>query len=134
MNEIKKCPHCGWDAQIHIDVTNSCVDVKLLCNGCDAIFKCSMDLNGSQSIPNVVNECLTDVLERWNTRVEEPQEKKETRFERLLKEGQKVDKLVCYLAYRDKYKVESCESLICSECEFHDPETTIDYLLAPHED
>lgn len=138
MNEIKKCPHCGWDAQIQIDVRNSYVSVELLCNGCDAIFKCTEFLNEEfmedKTIPEVVNECLTDVLERWNKRVEEPQEKKETRFERLLKDERQADKWVCCLAYRDKHNGEGCHSLPCSDCEFQNPENAINYLLAPYEE
>lgn len=74
MNELKKCPHCGQDAHIQINITNSYVDVQLLCNGCDAIFKCSEHLGKDGNILKAVNECFIDVLERWNTRVEERKE------------------------------------------------------------
>ena len=136
MNEIKKCPFCGRDAHIQIGVRDFYVDVKLLCDGCDAIFKCTEFLNEEfmedKTIPEVVNECLTNVLERWNKRAEEPQEKKETRFERLLKKERQADRIVCCLAYRDKYKGKDCASLPCSECEFRNPENAINYLLAPY--
>lgn len=138
MNEIKKCPHCGHTAHIQINVRNSYVCVELLCDGCDAIFKCKEYLDEEfmrdKTIPEVVNECLTDVLERWNKRAEEPQEKKETRFERLLKEERQADELVCCLAYRDKHKGKNCDPFNCGECEFYDCENTINYLLEPYEE
>lgn len=137
MKWIEKCPHCGHTAHIQINVRNSYVSVELLCDACDAIFKCKEYLDEEfmrdKTIPEVVNECLTDVLARWNKRAKEPQEKKETRFERLLKKERQADRIVCCLAYEDKYKGKSCRSLICSECEFYNAKNAIDYLLAPYE-
>ena len=73
------------------------------------------------------------LVDKWNERAEEPQEKKEARFERLLKDGRKADRLVCCLAYRDKYNSEDCRPLPCSKCEFRNPENAIKYLLEPYE-
>lgn len=138
MKWIEKCPHCGHTAHIQINVRNSYVSVELLCDACDAIFKCKEYLDEEfmrdKTIPEVVNECLTDVLERWNKRAEELQEKKETRFERLLKEERQADELVCCLAYRDKHKGKNCNPFNCGECEFYNTENAINYLLEPYED
>ncbi len=143
MNEIKRCPHCGWDAQIQIDVRNSYVSVELLCDGCDAIFKCSQrldeELMKEKTIPEVVNECLSDVLERWNSRAEEPQERKESNIEWLVKNNPN-ERCFCELAYETKNNGYGCEGLrdktlgICDSCGFRDAKATIDYLLEAHKD
>lgn len=139
MKWIEKCPHCGHTAHIQINVRNSYVSVELLCDGCDAIFKCSMHLNGSESIPDVVNECLTDVLERWNRRAKEPQERKESNIEWLLKNNEN-EMCFCECAYEVKHNGKSCIDIrdsvlgVCDFCEFKNTKTAIDYLLEIHEE
>lgn len=125
MNEIKKCPFCGGSPAIETIRNNSRIEVSVVCQSCHASVGGRIYVDDKkQYSENFIKHCA---YELWN-------ERKETRFERLLKEERQADKLVCCLAYRDKYKSKECSSLTCSECEFHDPKTTINYLLAPYED
>lgn len=133
MNEIKKCPFCEQDAYVEISVNDGYVKALVMCKGCGVRYETVVPLNKYSHISIVVEYAFSVVLEQWNKRAEEPQEKKETRFERLLKKERQADRLVCCLAYRDKYKGKDCASLPCSECEFRNPENAINYLLAPHE-
>ena len=133
MNEIKKCPFCGGNAHVHIYVDRKTVYAVTECSYCGIEIKTGRWLDGDDFF-NAMTGALKTVLEIWNKRAEEPQEKKETRFERLLKEEQRADKLVCCLAYRDKYKGKDCATEICGECEFCDCENAINYLLAPCEE
>lgn len=139
MKWIEKCPHCGHTAHIQINVRNSYVSVELLCDACDAIFKCKEYLDEEfmrdKTIPEVVNECLTDVLARWNKRAKEPQEKKESNIEWSLNEIKKGTFFynVCNLAHLTKWYV-PCVEEDCGECEFRDKKHAINYLLAPYEE
>ena len=144
MNEIKKCPFCGGEPtfeQVHKcansypGTTEVQIIYSMKCETCGYEFGREATLitvfnNGEIK---VYEDGHKKLVERWNTRAEEPQEKKETRFERLLKEERQADELVCCLAYRDKHKGKNCNPFNCGECEFYDPKTTIDYLLAPCE-
>lgn len=133
MNEIKKCPFCEQDAYAEISVNDGYVKALVMCKGCGVRYETVVPLNKYSHISIVIEHAFSIVLEQWNKRAEEPQERKETRFERLLKEEQRADKLVCCLAYRDKYKGKDCATEICGECEFCDCENAINYLLAPCE-
>ncbi len=133
MNEIKKCPFCEQDAYAEISVNDGYVKALVMCKGCGVRYETVVPLNKYSHISIVIEHAFSIVLEQWNKRVEEPQEKKETRFERLLKEERQTDRLVCCLAYRDKYKGKNCDPFNCGECEFHNPENAINYLLAPCE-
>lgn len=145
MNEIKKCPFCGEFPSIqivrkkteyHEFIVETKVEYSLKRNTCGYEF--------GKGISEIFEDCrrgttfgedgVSKLLEHWNKRAEEPQEKKETRFERLLKEEQGADELVCCLAYRDKYKGKNCDPFNCGECEFHNPENAINYLLEPYEE
>lgn len=141
MNEIKKCPICGGKVRLgkrgH-GLSNSGYEAQfsILCDHCNLQFGNEISryrVNENGQI-ETIEDGASNLIEQWNKRAEEPQEKKETRFERLLKEERKADKLVCCLAYRDKYNSEGCRSLPCIECEFHNPENAINYLLAPYEE
>lgn len=141
MNEIKKCPFCGSEVEpVMMDhgLSSHGYDARfsIICNSCG--FRFGNEFSRYRANANGQIETIEDgvsrLIEQWNKRVEEPQEHKETRFERLLKERQRADVSVCRLAYRDKYESEGCGLLVCSECEFCDCENTINYLLAPHED
>lgn len=129
INEIKKCPFCGGNAHVHIYVDRKTVYAVTECSYCGIEIKTGRRLDGDDFF-NAMTGALKTVLEIWNKRAEEH---KETRFERLLKKERQADRLVCCLAYRDKYKGKDCASLPCSECEFRNPENAINYLLAPHE-
>ena len=145
MNEIKKCPFCGGEPtfeQVHKcansypGTTEVQIIYSMKCETCGYEFGREATLitvfnNGEIK---VYEDGHKKLVERWNTRAEEPQEKKETRFERLLKEERQADELVCCLAYRDKHKGKNCNPFNCGECEFHNPENTINYLLEPYED
>ena len=141
MNEIKKCPFCGSEVEpVMMDhgLSSRGYDARfsIICNSCG--FRFGNEISRYRANANGQIETIEDgvsrLIEQWNTRVEEPQEKKETRFERLLKEERQADKLVCCLAYRDKYKGKDCATEICGECEFCDCENAINYLLAPCEE
>ena len=140
MNEIKKCPFCGSKvklANMNHGLSNRGYEVQfsILCNHCNLRFgnEISEYIVNENGQTETIEDGASKLIEQWNKRAEEPQEKKETRFERLLKEGQRADKLVCCLAYRDKYKGKDCATEICGECEFCDCENAINYLLAPYE-
>lgn len=141
MNEIKKCPFCGSKvklANMNHGLSNRGYEVQfsILCNHCNLRFgnEISEYIVNENGQTETIEDGASKLIEQWNKRAEEPQEKKETRFERLLKEGRQADKLVCCLAYRDKYKGKDCATEICDECEFCDCENAINYLLAPYED
>ena len=133
MNEIKKCPFCGRDAYAETTVCFGSVRTVIGCVHCGVECEKSAKIKQEENIIKTMNKTFESVLNAWNKRAEEPQEKKETRFERLLKEERQADELVCCLAYRDKHKGKNCNPFNCGECEFYDPKTTIDYLLAPYE-
>lgn len=133
MNEIKKCPFCGMNAYAETTVCFGSVRTVIGCVHCGVECEKSAKIKQEENIIKTMNKTFESVLNAWNKRAEEPQEKKETRFERLLKERQRADVSVCRLAYRDKYESEGCGLLVCSECEFCDCENTINYLLAPCE-
>lgn len=134
MNEIKKCPFCGMNAYAETTVCFGSVRTVIGCVHCGVECEKSAKIKQEENIIKTMNKTFESVLDAWNKRAEEPQEHKETRFERLLKEEQRADKLVCCLAYRDKYKGKDCATEICGECEFCDCENAINYLLAPCED
>ena len=133
MNEIKKCPFCGMNAYAETTVCFGSVRTVIGCVHCGVECEKSAKIKQEENIIKTMNKTFESVLNAWNKRAEEPQERKETRFERLLKEERQADKLVCCLAYRDKYKGKDCATEICSECEFCDCENAINYLLAPYE-
>lgn len=133
MNEIKKCPFCGMNAYAETTVCFGSVRTVIGCVHCGVECEKSAKIKQEENIIKTMNKTFESVLNAWNKRAEEPQEKKETRFERLLKEEQRADKLVCCLAYRDKYKGKDCATEICGECEFCDCENAINYLLVPCE-
>ena len=133
MNEIKKCPFCGMNAYAETTVCFGSVRTVIGCVHCGVECEKSAKIKQEENIIKTMNKTFESVLNAWNKRAEEPQEKKETRFERLLKEERQADELVCCLAYRDKHKGKNCNPFNCGECEFYDPKTTIDYLLAPYE-
>lgn len=134
MNEIKKCPFCGMNAYAETTVCFGSVRTVIGCVHCGVECEKSAKIKQEENIIKTMNKTFESVLNAWNKRAEEPQEKKETRFERLLKEEQRADKLVCRLAYRDKHKGKNCDPFNCGECEFHNPENAINCLLAPHEE
>ncbi len=140
MNEIKKCPFCGSEVEpVMMDhgLSSRGYDVRfsIICNSCG--FRFGNEISRYRANANGQIETIEDgvsrLIEQWNKRAEEPQEKKK-RFERLLKDERKADRLVCCLAYRDKYNSEDCRPLPCSKCEFRNPENAIKYLLEPYED
>ena len=140
MNEIKKCPFCGGEvrlAKMNHGLSNRGYEVKIsiLCDHCNLRFgnEFSEYIVNENGQTETIKDGASKLIERWNERAEEPQEKKEARFERLLKDGRKADRLVCCLAYRDKYNSEDCRPLPCSKCEFRNPENAIKYLLEPYE-
>lgn len=133
MNEIKKCPFCGMNAYAETTVCFGSVRTVIGCVHCGVECEKSAKIKQEENIIKTMNKTFESVLNAWNKRAEEPQEKKETRFERLLKKERQADRIVCCLAYRDKYKGKDCASLPCSECEFRNPENAINYLLAPCE-
>lgn len=134
INEIKKCPFCGMNAYAETTVCFRSVRTVIGCVHCGVECEKDTRIKQEENLIETMNKTFESVLNAWNKRAEEPQEKKETRFERLLKEERQADELVCCLAYRDKYNGEGCCSLPCSECEFHNPENAINYLLAPYEE
>ena len=134
MNEIKKCPFCGMNAYAETTVCFGGVRTVIGCVHCGVECEKSAKIKQEENIIKTMNKTFESVLNAWNKRAEEPQEKKETRFERLLKEERQADELVCCLAYRDKHKGKNCDPFNCGECEFHNPENTINYLLEPYED
>lgn len=133
MNEIKKCPFCGMNAYAETTVCFGSVRTVIGCVHCGVECEKGTRIKQEENLIKTMNKTFESVLNAWNKRAEEPQERKETRFERLLKEERQADKLVCCLAYRDKYKGKDCATEICSECEFCDCENAINYLLAPYE-
>ena len=140
INEIKKCPFCGGEVRLaKMNHGLSCrgyeVKISILCDHCHLRFgnEFSEYIVNENGQTETIKDGASKLIERWNERAEEPQEKKEARFERLLKDGRKADRLVCCLAYRDKYNSEDCRPLPCSKCEFRNPENAIKYLLEPYE-
>ena len=140
MNEIKKCPFCGSKvklANMNHGLSNRGYEVQfsILCNHCNLRFgnEISEYIVNENGQTETIEDGASKLIEQWNKRAEEPQEKKETRFERLLKEEQRADKLVCRLAYRDKHKGKNCDPFNCGECEFRNPENAINCLLEPYE-
>lgn len=144
MNEIKKCPFCGEFPSIqivrkkteyHEFIVETKVEYSLKCNTCGYEF--------GKGISEIFEDCrrgttfgedgVSKLLEHWNKRAEEPQEKKETNIEWALKKIKKGDFYfsICEIANYIKNGNPCAE---CDECEFQDDEDAINYLLAPHEE
>ena len=146
MNEIKKRPFCGGEPtfeQVHRCANEQpcTTDIQIVysmkCKTCGYEFgrEASLIKAFNDGEIKVYEDGHKKLVDKWNTRVEEPQEKKESNIEWALNEIKKGTFFynVCNLAHLTKWYV-PCVEDDCSECEFRDKKHAINYLLAPHED
>lgn len=142
MNEIGKCPICGSEvilAKMNHGLSNRGYEVQfsILCNHCNLRFgnEISEYIVNENGQMETIEDGASKLIEQWNKRAEEPQERKESNIEWSLNEIKKGTFFynVCNLAHLTKWYV-PCVEEDCGECEFRDKKHAINYLLAPHED
>ena len=143
MNEIKKCPFCGGEPtfeQVHRcanelpGTTEIQIVYSMKCKTCGYEFgrEASLITAFNDGDIKVYEDGHKKLVDKWNKRAEEPQEKKESNIEWALKKIEKGDFYfsICEIANYIKNGKPCAE---CDECEFQDDEDAINYLLAPYE-
>ncbi len=112
------------------------VQFSILCNHCNLRFgnEISEYIVNENGQTETIEDGASKLIEQWNKRAEEPQEKKESNIEWALNEIKKGTFFynVCNLAHLTKWYV-PCVEEDCGECEFRDKKHAINYLLAPYE-
>lgn len=140
MSEIKKCPFCGGEVRLaKMNHGLSCrgyeVKISILCDHCNFQFgnEISEYIVNENGQIETIEDGVSRLIEQWNKRAKEPQEKKESNIEWALNKSKKGDFYfsVCEIANYIKNKKPCPE---CNECEFQDEKKAINYLLAIHED
>lgn len=135
MDEIKKCPICGCEVR-PVQTSHGLsyrgyeVQFSIRCDHCNFKFgneisKFSVNENGQME---TVEDGLSKLVKRWNTRAEEPQEHKESNIEWLIENLEVAKEAVgsdipCKIVHYVKYG-KPCDAPVpddyCNECEFYE--------------